>query len=492
LKRSLILGLDIGTSSVRASLYDDAATVIPASTAKVEQSFINTSDGASEIDADQAFDNVVLAIDTALAKTEAQEGEIELVASCSFWHSLVGVDLNGTPTTKLIGWADTRSRKYTEVLRKAFDESEMHNRTGARFHSSYWPAKLLWLRAEHPEEFARTDKWISFCDLVALRLYGESSTSVSMASGTGVFDIRSCTWDPDLLKFLGVDPSRLPTIAESDASVFNLNETFAQRWPSLADAKWSRAIADGAADNIGSGCVTRNRAALMIGTSGAMRVAWEGEPPEEIPAGLWCYRIDRRRVVMGGALSDGGGLYRWLRSNLKLPDDAESQIAKRPPGSRGLAFLPFLSGERSTGYNEDATGAILGLTAGHDSVDILQAAMESVAFRFADILDQLSEVVSVDEIVASGGALRDSPVWTQIIADVLGRDLMISDADESSSRGAVLHALESKGKIVDINTKPSSGTRLIRADPIRSKAFSETRKAHVSFYEQLIQREPNK
>jgi gluconokinase len=195
---------------------------------------------------------------------------------------------------------------------------------------------------------------------------------------------------------------------------------------------------------------------------------------------------------MGGALSDGGGLYRWLRSNLKLPDDAESQIAKRPPGSRGLAFLPFLSGERSTGYNEDATGAILGLRAGHDSVDILQAAMESVAFRFADILDQLNEVVSIDEIIASGGALRDSPVWTQIIADVLGRDLMISDTDESSSRGAVLHALESKGKIVDINTKPSSGTRLIRADPIRSKAFSETRKAHVSFYEQLIQRETNK
>jgi sugar (pentulose or hexulose) kinase len=118
--------------------------------------------------------------------------------------------------------------------------------------------------------------------------------------------------------------------------------------------------------------------------------------------------------------------------------------------------------------------------------------MESVAFRFAEILDQLSKVVSIHELIASGGALRDSPVWTQIIADVLDRDLIMSDTEESSSRGAVLHALKSKSKIVDIKTKPSSGTRLVKSDPIRYRAFSETRKAHVSFYEQLIQREPKK
>jgi gluconokinase len=486
LTRSLILGLDIGTSSVRASLFDETGNILPRSSVKIEQNFVARPDGGSEIDANEALDNVTGAIDAVLAKTAKIKGEIEHVAQCSFWHSLVGIDSDGVATTNVIGWADTRSRKYSSVLRSAFEETETHNRTGARFHSSYWPAKLLWLREQHPEIFAGTAKWLSFCDLAALRLSGDTATSISMASGTGVFDIRNCIWDARLLKYIGVGSSNLPSIAEGQAPTFGLNEFHAKRWPRLAGAKWSRAIADGAADNIGSGSITRNRAALMIGTSGAMRVAWEGEPPPKIPPGLWCYRIDRRRVVMGGAMSDGGGLYRWLKATLKLPKDAESQIATRAPGANGLTVLPFLAGERSTGYSENAKGAILGLTDGHDPVDILQAALEGVAFRFAEIFDQLSKVVFIQEIVASGGALRDSPVWAQIIADVLGRDLIVNDTDESALTGAVLHALQSRGKIENNTNHPRPDRALVTADSVRSDAFYEARKAQDFFYKSLI------
>ncbi len=218
----------------------------------------------------------------------------------------------------------------------------------------------------------------------------------------------------------------------------------------------------------------------MIGTSGAMRVAFTGEPPMKIPSGLWCYRIGQKRVVMGGALSDGGGVYRWLKQNLKLPKDAESQIANRPPGARGLTFMPFLSGERSTGYDEDRSGSILGLTSGHNSVDILQAAMESVAFRFAEILEQISSVVQVKEIVASGGALRDSPIWAQIIADVLGRDLIINGAGESSLRGAVL------GVLPHLRMPQISGLLIKRStvvhSPKKTLLYEEIRKIHRKCY----------
>jgi gluconokinase len=103
----------------------------------------------------------------------------------------------------------------------------------------------------------------------------------------------------------------------------------------------------------------------------------------------------------------------------------EDEIAKRPPAGHGLVFLPFLAGERSTGYHENATGAVLGLHSSTDAIDIVQAALESVAYRFAEIFDQLNSVVKVREITASGGALRESPVWTQIIADTLGRNLIL-------------------------------------------------------------------
>ncbi len=437
MKEPLILALDIGSSSVRAAIYDADANPIPRASVKIERSFRVTPDGGFEIDSSLAIEQVVTSIDQILDKTNKLKGEIDYVASCSFWHSLVGVDPKGNHTPVVLGWADTRSRAFTEILRKRFDETIIHNRTGARFHSSFWPAKLMWLRKKFPEAFARAAGLMSFSDLIGLRFFGEMATSVSMASGTGIFDIRKCEWDAELLKYLKIKPTMLPTIAADDHTS-KLNKKYAKRWPRLANAKWFPTIADGAADNIGSGCVTRSKAALMVGTSGAMRVAYEGEPPAKIPDGLWCYRIDREKVILGGALSDGGNVYAWMKKNLNLPKDAEQQIANRQLGAHGLTVLPYFHGERSTLYREDARGAITGLTASHDSIDILQAAMESVAHSFAEILRQLNSVVKVKEIVASGGALRDSPVWTKMISDVLGRELTINETDESALRGAVL------------------------------------------------------
>ena len=139
----LILALDIGTSSVRAALYDSDANRLPRMSAKIERVLTVTADGGSEIDADEAFAQVAGVIDAVLKKSKRVKGEIKHVASCAFWHSLVGVDAKGKPTTKVFGWADTRSRKQVEVLRKRFGKDSTHNRTGARFHSSFWPAKLL-------------------------------------------------------------------------------------------------------------------------------------------------------------------------------------------------------------------------------------------------------------------------------------------------------------------------------------------------------------
>jgi gluconokinase len=338
-----------------------------------------------------------------------------------------------------------------------------------------------------PEKFAATEKWLSFSDYVALKLFGEPVTSLSMASGTGIFDIRKCEWDRELLKFLKINVSNLPPIPANDDQVLSLVKTYAKRWPRLAGAKWFPAIADGAANNIGSGCVTASRAALMVGTSGAMRVVYTGEPPERIPDGLWCYRVDRKRLILGGALSDGGGLYRWLEETLKLPKDAEQVIAGREPGLHGLVFLPFVAGERSTGYHESARGSIIGLTTAADPVDILHAAFESVAFRFAAIFDQMNKVLDVTEIVASGGALRKSAVWTQIIADVLGRDLTMPTADEASSRGAVLLALESVGKIESIEPPTNTGSIFVKCDRVRHQTYQKEFERHSLAYDCLIQ-----
>ena len=309
-----------------------------------------------------------------------------------------------------------------------------------------------------------------------------------MASATGIFDQRKCEWDAKLLRFLKLREDKFPTIAARVDDAFMLSTRFQKRWPRLQNARWLSSIGDGAANNIGAGCTTKSRAALMIGTSGAMRVAYEGEPTAKLPSGLWSYRIDRKRVIVGGALSDGGGLYQWLKENLKLDlsdEDIAAEIARRGADAHGLTAMPFFFGERSTGYNENARGSILGLTTSHDAIDILQAAMEAVAFRFAEVFDQMKQVSTIEEIVASGGALDNSPTWTQIIADVLGRDLLVSKAPEASLHGAVLLALESIGKIKNLE-EVSTVLYPKQFHPKCHKIYKAARKRHVAAYERLL------
>ncbi|HTH50807.1 MAG TPA: gluconokinase [Pyrinomonadaceae bacterium] len=474
---SSILSIDIGSSSVRAGLYDSEAKPIARLSAKRELAFSAFADGGSEMNAEKAFAVVCGVIDEVLAKAERRRVEITHVAMCSFWHSLMGVDSRGKPTTRVLGWADTRSREYSGVLKSRFDEDDIHHRTGAHIHSSFWPAKLLWLRRERPDAFARNAKWLGFGDYVAKRLCGEAVTSVSMASATGIFDQRKCDWDSELLRYLKVKRSSLPAIA-ADGETRRLIRGFAKRWPRLSDAEIFPPIGDGAADHLGSCGIGSSGASLMIGTSAAMRVAYEGEPPKTIPQGLWSYRVDRDRVIVGGALSDGGNLYEKFRRELKVPKGAEDEMRRRGAASHGLLVLPFFFGERSTGYREDACGAIVGVNVDADKVDLLQAAMEGVAYRLAGIHDRLRRICRIKTIVASGGALQRSVVWRQIVADVLGRDLVLSPAAESASTGAVLLALESVGKIESIERFQTLPSATLEHHPSCHAAYKAARRAH--------------
>lgn len=490
-----MLALDVGTSSARAAVYDSSAREIDGTQARRAVSFSMNADGGAELDADEAVENVARVVDEALARMPRElASQIEVVAVSCFWHSLVGVDARERALTPVLGWADTRAASFVEVLRERFDERATHARTGCRFHPSYWPAKLLWLRERRPELFDDTEvRWMSFADFLSLKLFGEGATSVSMASGTGLFDGRTAlAWDEELSRALEIDREKqLPRLA-ADGETFRLKKEYVARWPSLGQASWFPAIGDGAANNLGAGCATKEIASLMVGTSAAMRVLTdEGEAPAALPAELWCYRADRRRVVVGGALSDGGGLRGWIRKALRIEGDAqavEAALVDVEPDAHGLTVLPFWSGERSTGWHAGARGAILGLSARTSPLDVLRATMEAIAYRLAHISDALTSVVPVANIRASGGALRASRAWTQIIADALGRPLELVEVDEASSRGAVLLALEASGAIQNVSEISAPTGETFAPRPAHHARYREARERQQKFYELLIKR----
>ena len=481
-KPVLLLSIDVGTSGVRAALFDERGNEVPGAQARSHRN-LPVSD-FTELDADALVDEVVKTVDDLLTYHFHSSGQIELIAISAFWHSLIGIDADGRATTPLLTWADTRAANFANDLRKRFDELEIHALTGCRFHPSYWPAKLLWLKSERGEQFRSTRCWLGFAEYLCLRLFGETGTTISMSSATGLFNQRKWDWDWGFVEALSISPDTLPEIKTRIS--LRLTDAFTFRWPALAEARLATVVGDGAANNIGAGCSTKEKIALMVGTSGAMRVAFEGDPPDEISPALWCYRVCNRRVVVGGALSTGGGLVKWLTESLNI--DAASlqqELAALEPDAHGLTILPFWSGERSPGWLADARGTVFGLQQKITPIEIVRATLESIAYQFASIARALDQIAPGASIVASGNALRSSPVWLQIIADVLGRPLMFGGTAESSLRGAALLALEAVGKIAVIDDDSIAVEQVFEPDMTRHARYQQAIARQEELYHRL-------
>jgi len=439
-----VLSLDLGTSSVRARVYDELATPVEGVEARRPYEPV-----AGLLDANL----LVEAARAAVADVQHQHGEpIDAYATSCFWHSLLALDASDRPLTPVLMWRDLRSAPNAAELGRRLDGEAVHARTGCFLHPSYWPAKLAWLQREEPDTFRRAARFVSFPDYLLLHLAGELRSSLSQTSATGLWGRGD--WDAELLDALGLEEERLPPVSDEPVD------------------GWFPALGDGACSNVGAGCVTPERAALMIGTSGALRVVRpdDASPPKP---GLFLYRLDAARVVEGGSLSDGGNLHAWLERTLRLPE-GDSRVAEREPDSHGLTFLPLLGGERSPGWRADARGAIAGLTFDTEPLDLLQAALEGVAYRFAEIADLLPGVL---EVVATGGALDASPDWTQILADVLGRPIYRGEA-EGSARGAAVVALERLG--IPVAT-PLPGDAFVPR-PERQEAYRLARERQRNLY----------
>jgi gluconokinase len=483
----VLLALDVGSSSVRALAFDPAGRSLGVECQR-EYEPETTADGGVQVDADRLVALAAEALDGACAALGPRAGGVAAVATCTFWHTLLGLGPDARPATPVYSWADTRSAGAVEALRARVDEKAYHARVGCRLHTSYLPARLWWLREGAPATFRAVRRWVSFGEYLGIRLFGELRTSVSMASGTGLFDQWARRWDPATLELLDLGVEHLGPVVDLDRPFRGLRPEFARRWPALARVPWMPALGDGACSNVGAGCTTAERAALMIGTSGAMRVCLPAETVA-IPDGLWCYRVDGRRLLLGGSLSNGGSLYAWLLETLRLPgaEEVERALAAGEPDAHGLTVLPFLMGERSVGWAAAARGAVVGLSPATRPIDLVRAGLETVAYRFALIDERLREACpGLREVVATGGALAASPAWTRIVADVLGVPLTPSTEPEASSRGAALLAAEALGLLPSIDAAPGGTGPAVPPDAGRHRRYRAGLARHRELYALLI------
>src|SRR2546428_11357082 len=445
-KPPLVLALDVGTSGLRSFLFDVAGRPVASAIAHRDRPVRTSTDGEASLDPDERVRATASAIDETLARAGRRVGEIAVVAFSTFWHSVLGIDERGRPTTRVLTWADTRARGAAAALRGELDPTVTHARTGCTFHASYLPAKLRYLRESDPAAFARTRRWLSLGEYTYLRLFGDARAAHGMAPATGLYAQRLRRGDEPLLAHLGLPSAALSPISDEPQTA--LRREFARRWPALARIPWVPAIGDGACSNVGAGAVGRDVAAIFLGPSGAIRGVYETDDPPVVSGG-WTYHLDARRVVAGGALSNGGNVITWLRHVFPAVDPAT--LWRGTPGPAGIVALPLLAGDRSPTWNDAARAAIAGLGLASGSEDIARAMLEGVAHRAARLWEVVDRALpGTGKIIATGGTLLQLPWLMQLFADALDRPLVMSGAGEGSARRAAIAALERIGTIPDL------------------------------------------
>lgn len=461
---------------MRALLFDDQGLEQEHYGLQIPYEPRKTPDGGVEVDADFLRGLCEQALDALHRQMESDGLRAAGAAMSAFWHSFLGVDAAGAPATPLIHLFDTRSTAQVERLKQQVDADAQHRRTGCLLHTSYWPAKLLFLADTQPDAVARTRHWWSLGEYLYSRWLGQPRSSESMVSGSGIWHQWRHAYDAEMLALLPVRAEMLARPEDLDHPAQGLLPAYRQRWPLFADMPWFPALGDGACNNLGSGCVTGKRFALMVGTSGAMRTVLV-DGAVEPPAGLWSYRADRRRQILGGAISNGGQVYAWWQAALDLPDESvlDSQLAAMQPGAHGLTVLPFFAGERAPYWRADLRAAVIGMSLATKPIDLLRASLESVALRFRQIYRLMTaRTGEPEEVVASGGALLHSRAWTQMMADALGRPVVACAEAEASSRGAALWAWERLGR----------GT--LESAPLRTSGVVEPRPQYAAVYDEML------
>lgn len=463
-----ILVIDAGSSSVRTLQFDDDLRPIPGTIHRIEHRF--TPNAAT--DPVELRSLIELCLDRALDAPASLP--ITAVGMAAFVGNLVGVDAAGAPVTPLLTYADVRSSDDAEHLRTLHDLAAVHSRTGCRIHPAYHPAKLTWLRRTQPESVDRVHRWIDLATYCYETWFGRPvPCSYSVASWSGLLNRRSLTWDETWLADLGLSSDQFPTLADFDQAQRGLTPELARRWPALRDVPFYLAVGDGAAANIGTGGIDAGHPVLSIGTTAAIRIV--STDLGAVDPGLWAYRVDARRHLIGGATSEGGSIFAWARDNFRLDLPAlDDALAQRMPGEHGLTALPLLAGERSPGYRGDAVGIIHGLRLSTSALDMLHALLEGVALRLRIIYDLLGRPGT--SLLASGGALTQSPAWAQIVTDILGTPLRLIDVPEATALGV---ACLITGSVPD-TTEESS--RLVTPRPGSAAAVESLLAEHQRLY----------
>ncbi len=448
-----LMGIDLGTSSVRAMVYSIEEGVLSVKGRAYDVAIPQA--GWAEQDPDMWYTNLVQTIQAALEESGVASSAIQGISFSGQMHGLVCVDKNGTPLRPAILWPDLRSAKEIEAIYSDLGTDFIREQTQNNISTGFLLASLVWMQKNEPETFAKIDKVMLPKDYVKYKLTGHIVTDYSDAAGSLAFDNNKLGWSKPLLNKLGLPIEIFPPCESSLFTVgFVSGEASAETGLST-DTKVINGGSDQCMQGIGSGVITDGIFSSNIGTGGQISTSITTPVfDEQMRVSTFAHVMPGKLNVMGACLSSGASL-KWLGQQVINTADyaaLDAEAAKLPAGSEKLLFLPYLSGERTPHFDPHARGVFFGLNLKHNQYHMARAVMEGVAFSLRNCMDVITGDMGIacQTMIASGGG-ANSDLWMQIQSDIFERDIYRSKTKEQACIGAVATAAVACGIFKDYN-----------------------------------------
>ncbi len=473
-----VLGIDVSTTAVKAILLDEAGAVLGIGSAGYDLSVPQPL--WSEQDPHLWWHGTVAAIRAVLAETGIAGDDVSAVGLTGQMHGAVLLDRVDEVIRPAILWNDQRTGAECDLIRELVGPERLVAITGNDALTGFTAPKLVWVRDHEPEAWARVAHVLLPKDYVRLRLTGEHALDKADGSGTMLFDLAARDWSAEVLAALGIDRAWMPPTHEGPGVTGVVTAAAAAATGLRAGTPVVAGGGDQAANAVGVGAVEPGVVALSLGTSGVI-FATTAQPLFEARGRVhaFCHAVPGRWHMMSVMLSAAGSL-RWFRDAVAAGisyDELVAGAGEVAAGSEGLLFLPYLTGERSPHPDPLARGAFVGLTLTHDRRHLTRAVLEGVAFGLRDGLDLMIEagMPAPSTIRASGGGTA-SPVWRQVLADVLGAEIATVNTTEGAAYGAGLLAAVGAGWYRSVE---DAAADVVHATPVAAPGPDAPRYADV-------------
>jgi xylulokinase len=440
------LGIDVGTGGTRAVVIDERGVVV-SSAAKEHKPFASPQIGWAEQDPGDWWQACGGAVTSALKEAGLRGDQVACVGFSGQMHGAVLLDAQAQVVRPALIWCDVRTEKQAQELTSQIGAERLRQLTSNPALPNFTLTKCLWVRENEPENWERVRSLMLPKDYVRFRLTGERATDLADASGTLLLDVAHRRWSEEMLDYVHMDRSLLPSLYESPEICGHVSAEGASATGLVRGTPVVAGAGDQAAGAIGIGVVSPGAVSATIGTSGVVLAATN--LPALDPQGrvhTFCHGLPNCWLVMGVTQAAGLSL-RWFRDQFATSngqvesyEDLTTQAAKIPAGSEGLLWAPYLMGERTPYLDAAARGMLVGLTASHTRAHVVRAIMEGVAFSLRDTFTIFEQIgVPVRNVRLGGGGAR-SPLWRQIQADVYSHAVETLAAEEGAAYGAAILA----------------------------------------------------